>query len=220
MGAGMKRIFITATNTNIGKTYTTKLLLREFASRGLKVGVFKPIETGVLDEPQDAKELLLLVKELNHSLWSLDIDDIAPITYSLAASPFVASQNTPLDLKKIISKLEELESFCDIVIIEGAGGLFVPIDENTMMIDLIVSLRAHAVLVTHCSLGCINDTLLSKYALERRNIPHKVIFNCRDIDNDFSHVSEPYFKKIGFRILKTKENIDTICDVLYNTNNK
>ncbi|HEY9203496.1 MAG TPA: dethiobiotin synthase, partial [Sulfurimonas sp.] len=42
-----KRIFVTATNTNIGKTYTTKLLLREYASRGLKVGVIKPIETGV-----------------------------------------------------------------------------------------------------------------------------------------------------------------------------
>lgn len=54
-----KRIFVTATNTNIGKTYTTKLLLKEFASKGLSVGVIKPIETGVVDGyAEDAEELL------------------------------------------------------------------------------------------------------------------------------------------------------------------
>jgi len=96
-----KRIFVTATNTDIGKTYTTKLLLKEFASRGILVGVLKPIETGVIDGiAKDGEALLECVKQLNPKLWSLDIDDIVPITYELAAAPFVASNNTPLDLKK------------------------------------------------------------------------------------------------------------------------
>jgi len=211
-----KRIFVTATNTNIGKTYTTKLLLKEFASRGLKVGVIKPIETGVVDYPLDGEELLECVKELNPKLWSLEVEDIVPITYELAASPFVASNNTALDLKKIISKIEELEASCDIIIIEGAGGLYVPIDENNMMIDLIAKLEAVTLLVTHCSLGCINDTLLSKEVLEQRNIPHVTAFNCREDDTSFSQISEPYFSRTGFEVLKVGDDIEKICDVLYN----
>jgi len=212
-----KRIFVTATNTDIGKTYTTKLLLKEFASRGILVGVLKPIETGVIDGiAKDGEALLERVKQLNPKLWSLDIDDIVPITYELAAAPFVASNNTPLDLKKILLKLEELEASCDLVIIEGAGGLYVPIDDNYKMIDLITALNAVALLVTHCSLGCINDTLLSQKALRERKIPHAVAFNCKSEDESFLTLSEPYFKQTGFEVLKVDENIDTLCDVLYN----
>ncbi|MBU0721298.1 dethiobiotin synthase [bacterium] len=210
------RIFVTATNTDIGKTYTTKLLLKEFASRGLLVGVVKPIETGVGEYAHDGEELLECVKQLNHKLWSLDIEDIVPITYPLAAAPFVASHNTQLDLKKIQMKISEMEALCDVVIIEGAGGLYVPIDEDTMMIDLIPSLNAVALLVTHCSLGCINDTLLSQKALQERNIPHAVAFNCRDNDESFATVSEPYFLKTNQKVLKVGSDIDIICDVLYN----
>ena len=212
-----KRIFVTATNTNIGKTYTTKLLLREYASRGLKVGVIKPIETGVVNGyAEDAEELLEVVKELNTKLWHLEAEDIAPIIYEIAAAPFVASNNTSLDLKKILTKIEELEAFCDVIVIEGAGGLYVPIDEKYMMIDLISLLNAKALLVTHCSLGCINDTLLSKKALQERKIEHIVAFNCKEGDENFSEISEPYFLKTDFRVLKLSRDIDIICDVLYN----
>lgn len=212
-----KRIFVTATNTDIGKTYTTKLLLKEFAARGLLVGVVKPIETGVVDGiAPDGEELLECVKQLNPRLWSLDVEDIALITYELPAAPFVSSDNTPLDLKKIERTIKDMEGSCDVIIIEGAGGLYVPVDENNMMIDMISKLNAVALLVTHCSLGCINDTLLSKKALEDRNIPHAVAFNCRAEDESFKVVSEPYFIKTNQKVLKVDGDIDTICDVLYN----
>ncbi len=212
-----KRIFVTATNTNIGKTYTTKLLLKEFASRGLRVGVLKPIETGVKDGyAPDAEELLELIKELNPKLWHLEAEDIAPFVYEMAAAPFVASNNRALDLRTIKRKIEELEAFCDIVIIEGAGGLYVPIDDKHMMIDLISLLDASVLLVTHCSLGCINDTLLSKKALEDKKISYVVAFNCKDDDGSFSQISQPYFLKTGFRVLKVSDDIEKICDVLYN----
>lgn len=212
-----KRIFVTATNTNIGKTYTTKLLLKEFASRGLLVGVIKPVETGVVNDfASDGEELLECVKQLNHKLWSMEVEDIVPITYELPAAPFVASNNTPFDLKKVLLKIEEMEASCDIVIIEGAGGLFVPLDANLMMIDLITRFEAVALLVTHCALGCINDTLLSKKVLEDRNIPHAVAFNCRENYESFQVVSEPYFLKTNQKVLKVDDDIVKICDVLYN----
>ena len=211
-----KRIFITATNTDIGKTYTTKLLLKELASRNIRVGVIKLIETGVVESAPDGDELLACVKELNSEFEDITIEDIVPITYELPAAPFVSSANTPLDFKKLDKAVEKLEKLCNILIIEGAGGLYVPIDDKTMMIDLITHFKATALLVTHCSLGCINDTLLSKKTLSDRNIPHAIAFNCRENDTDFSTVSEPYFLQVGFEVLKVNENIDSICDVLYN----
>ncbi len=212
-----KRIFITATNTDIGKTYTTKLLLQEFASRGLRVGVIKPIETGVIDGyAQDGSELLACIKKLNSEFENVSLSDIVPITYELPASPFVSSNNTKLDLQLLDKTVARLEKLCDVLIIEGAGGLYVPIDEDMMMVDLIKHFEASALLVTHCSLGCVNDTLLSKKLLEDKDIEHKVVFNCREDDMSFSTVSEPYFLKTGFEVLKVSQNIDTICDVLYN----
>ena len=212
-----KRIFITATNTDIGKTYTTKLLLKEFASRGLQVGVIKPIETGVQDGIYpDGDDLLACVQKLNAKFANITVEDIVPISYSLPAAPFVSSNNTPLDIQHINDAIEKLEKLCDVLLIEGAGGLYVPIDEKMMMIDLVESLQATTLLVTHCALGCINDTLLSAKALLEKKIPHTIAFNCKSTDTSFSTVSEPYFKDIGFEILKVNENIDTLCDVLYN----
>lgn len=210
----MKRIFVTATNTNIGKTYTTKLLLGELASRGIRVGAIKPIETGVVDVALDADEILTCLKRLNYEFEYINLDDIAPITYKLPAAPFVASGNAPLDLKLLDAAVEKLEKLCDLLIIEGAGGLYTPIDENFMMIDLISHFNASALLVTHCSLGCINDTLLSKKALDDRKIEYAIAFNCRENDTDFSITSEDYFLKSGFNVLRVDENIKEICDIL------
>ncbi|HIP54499.1 MAG TPA: dethiobiotin synthase [Sulfurimonas autotrophica] len=212
-----KRIFITATNTDIGKTYTTKLLLKSFAARGLRVGVMKPIETGVIDGfYPDGSELLSLVQALNPEFLGLHVEDIVPISYELPAAPFVASNNKPLDLDILQTKIEKLEKLCDVLIIEGAGGLYVPLDEEYMIIDLIKIFNATALLVTHCSLGCINDTLLSKKALEDKNIPHIVAFNCKNEVKSFLQVSKPYFDKSGFAVFKVDDDIDTLSQLLYN----
>ncbi len=212
-----KRIFITATNTDIGKTYTTKRLLRSFAQRGLRVGVMKPVETGVVDGfYPDGSELLKLVQELNPEFEGLSVEDIVPISYELPAAPSVASNNAKLDMNALHVTVEKLEKLCDVLIIEGAGGLYVPVDEEYMIIDLIKEFDANALLVTHCSLGCINDTLLSKKALKDKDIPHVVGFNCRQNDESFLHVSKPYFDKSGFEVLKVEDDIDTLSQLLYN----
>ncbi|MEN4046880.1 dethiobiotin synthase [Sulfurimonas sp. NWX367] len=212
-----KRIFVTATNTDIGKTYTTKLLLESFASRGLRVGVMKPIETGVVDGfYPDGSELLTLVQKLNPEFLGLHVEDIVPVSYELPAAPFVASGGKALDKSRLHVTVQKLEKLCDVLIIEGAGGLYVPVDEKYMIIDLIAEFEAPALLVTHCSLGCINDTLLSKKALEDKNIAHVVGFNCRNQEAGFDKISRPYFDKSGFGVLKIQEDIDTISQLLYN----
>ena len=212
-----KRIFVTATNTDVGKTYTTKLLIKEFSSCGLSVGVIKPIETGVVDGyAPDGEILLKTIKKYNVNFKDIELKDIVPITYELPSAPFIASSKTPLDLKKLDDSMMKLEKLCDVLIIEGAGGLYVPIDENYMMIDLIEYFKASTLLVTHCSLGCINDTILSKRALDERGIKNMVAFNCRDEDKSFSKISEPYFLDTDKKVMIVNRDIDTICNLLYN----
>jgi len=189
-----KRIFITATNTDIGKTYVTANLLKHYASRGFKVAAIKPIETGVEENPLDGTALLTLMQSLNPATSSLTTTDIVPIQYALPAAPYCANNAEPVDLSAIDSAIEKIEPLCDILIIEGAGGLYVPIDKETMMIDLIPRFRAKALLVSHCRLGCINDTLLSVKAMQLHGLDFVWTLNCRSDDRSFHQVSEPYFK--------------------------
>ena len=213
----IKRIFVTATNTNIGKTYTTIKLLEYYAAQGIRVGAMKIVETGVVDGVYPDGDLLLAkLQELNAAFVGFSVEDIVPVSYELAAAPYVASQGQALDFDRVNSAMEKIEANCDLLIIEGAGGLFVPVDANFMMIDLIPFFQARALLVTHCSLGCINDSLLSLKALQNRNIDAMMAFNCRDEDSDFAITSEPFFTYNDIEVLKIQEDIDTICDVLYN----
>ena len=212
-----KRVFVTATNTNIGKTYTTLKLLGEYASRGIRVGAIKLVETGVVDGVYPDGDLILeKLKSLNPELAAFSIEDVVPISYELPAAPYIASQGKALDFEILNRAIEKMEAHCDILILEGAGGLFVPVDGNFMMIDLISFFQAIGLLITHCSLGCINDTLLSLQALQSRNIDAVMAFNCREEDSDFSEISEPFFLHNDIEVLKVSEDIDTLCDVLYN----
>lgn len=212
-----KRIFITATNTNIGKTFSSLVLLEAFSRLGLRVGVYKPIETGVLDYPLDGKTLYEKALSLNPDLHSLSLDDIVTLQLSLPAAPFVANQANAINLAQFDRALEKIETLCDIVIIEGAGGLMVPIDAQTMMIDLPKRFHAMTLLITHCTLGCINDTLLSLQALEKKSLPFLWAFNCKPEDSEFAITSLPYFEHAFETIYKISEDSDRLAKVLLDT---
>lgn len=190
-----KRIFITATNTDIGKTYASTLLLKEYASQGLKVGVFKPIETGVETEPLDGTKLFDLAKGLNPALSSLSIHDIVPYQFSLPAAPYVAKGETEIDLSFLEAKLQEIEKHCDIVLIEGAGGLMVPVEKDLFMVDFISFFKAVPLLVCPSRLGSINDTLLSRHLLESRNISYVWAINLYADADSFDEVTAPFYQK-------------------------
>ena len=106
--------------------------------------------------------------------------------------------------------MEKIEKLCDIVIIEGAGGLMVPLDKNLMMHDLATHFKATALLVTHCCLGCINDTLLSLEMLKQLKIPYLWTFNCRQNDESFKQTSLPYFKD-NFEFLRLLIKLSMLC---------
>ncbi|HHD72523.1 MAG TPA: dethiobiotin synthase, partial [Epsilonproteobacteria bacterium] len=157
----MQTLFVTATGTDVGKTYTTLQLIQAFSRRKLRIGICKPIETGVVDTPVDATVLLKTCQSVNPAFESLTPTDITAYTFSLPAAPFCADTQQIIRIGTILEKIDELAQSCDLLIVEGAGGLMVPITRDFMMIDLAKKLNAKILLVTPSRLGCINETLLS-----------------------------------------------------------
>lgn len=209
-----KRIFITATNTDIGKTFVTVRLLEQYASMGYRVGVIKPIETGVAEAPLDGTKLHTLMRSLNPAAADLSVDDVVPLQFALPAAPYCANDARAVDLSIVDAAIDRIEAVCDILIIEGAGGLYVPIDKETMMIDLIGRYSAKALLVSHCRLGCINDTILSIKAMQERALDFDWTLNCHQSDQDFHQVSEPYFRDNFPEFTIFERDIAKIADTL------
>lgn len=211
-----KRIFITATNTNVGKTYMTLQLMRHYADKGFRVCAYKPIETGVIDQPVDAQALYGLMQTVNPHAASLHVSDIVTFTFPLPAAPYVANQGRPIERARLLEAIARLEAHCDILLIEGAGGVLVPVDEAGMMVDLITLFEAKALLVTHASLGCINDTLLSLEALQNRKIAHEWIVNLHEGDHDFDRISAPYFNTRFQGYFRTDRGLEALAKALIN----
>ena len=192
----MQSLFITATGTNVGKTYTTLQLIEIFASKGLSVGVFKPIETGVQSTAPDASLLLKACQKVNENFKDLTTDDITTYTFPLPAAPFCADIERSIDIQKIIEQHEELSKLCDILLVEGAGGLMEPITKEYMMINLIKELDLKTLLVTPSRLGCINDTVLSILALKTFDIEFDWCVNIYDDRESFEEVTQPYYDEV------------------------
>ncbi|MEA3512126.1 MAG: dethiobiotin synthase [Campylobacterota bacterium] len=197
--------FITATNTDVGKSYASEVFLKKLSNDKIKVGYFKPIETGVIDTPADGSKLLNIAKELNPN-FKVDLDNVVPYKFPLAAAPFIAKENTNIDIEYILKKATYLLKFCDTLIVEGAGGLMVPIDIDFFMIDLIKifqkKFNAKVILISPSNLGSINDTLLSQNTLKQKDIKYEWYINLFKDKDSFNSVTLPfykeYFDKISF----------------------
>ncbi|MCF6201750.1 MAG: dethiobiotin synthase [Hydrogenimonas sp.] len=187
------KIFVTATNTGIGKTHTTLLLMETAKKRGLLPAAFKPIETGVEDTPLDGTKLLKCTKKLNPNSTDLTLEDIVPIRYPLPAAPYVAKGKESISVDYLKDKMNEVEKVCDILFIEGAGGVLVPIEDNLFMADLPKIFDAKTLLVSPSRLGSINDTLLSIEALRNKEVEPVVAVNLFEEADTFEKITRPYY---------------------------
>lgn len=210
-----KPIFITATNTNVGKTYTTVKLIEALSKRGLRVGVMKPIETGVQGNPTDATLLFETAKHFHPELSSLKLKDIVPYQFELPAAPYVAKGRKRVSAELLESAYAKIEALCDIVLIEGAGGLLVPIEDDLYMYDFIRLFGARTLLVGHDALGCINDILLNLHLLDALGVDdYEWCVNFRDNKEMFQKTTQPFFQKLFGRVLSVQDDIETIIDSL------
>lgn len=192
----MQPLFVSATGTNVGKTYTTLQLISTFAENHIRVGVYKPVETGVIDIPMDAAVLLEACQKVNPAFQLLTPYDITAYTFPLPAAPFCADSRQSIEIDIIIEKYHKLSKLCDLLIIEGAGGLMVPITSDYLMIDLARDLGAKTLLVTASKLGCINETLLSLEALSSRKMDFDWCVNLYEDKESFPKVTQPFYDAV------------------------
>lgn len=178
------KIFITGIDTDAGKTYATAFLANLLQERGKSVITQKFIQTGCTDTSEDIEAHRRL---LGTGPMPEDAEGItAPIifTYPASAQLAAAIDGRQIDLSLIERSTDILAGRYDCVLIEGAGGLMVPITDDYFSIDYIASHNLPTVLVTNGRLGSINHTILSLEAIAARNIPLAGVIYNRFYDKD------------------------------------
>ena len=201
-----KGIFITGTGTGIGKTVVTACILAALKNRAINVGVMKPIETGVDPEcnsiaNSDAKFL----HQVSQS--GISHDEVCQYRFKTAASPMqaaLADDVEPVDEKTIIEAYTQLASKNDRVLVEGIGGLLVPIRENYLVINLIVDLQLPIIVVSPLKLGAINHTLMtlemaSQYGVNVKGLIYNPVDTSFAADKSQEKIIEQFsgFKSLG-----------------------
>ncbi len=160
-------IFISGTDTGVGKTVITAALAWSLKQAGKRVAVMKPVQTGTELPGLTDIEFVEKVLGTNHPL-----DDVCPYRFPKPLAPLVASglSGETIDIERIRGAYNKLRSAHDVVIVEGAGGLLVPILENYLMSDLASDLGLSLLLVTRPGLGTLNHTLLSIESARARGL--------------------------------------------------
>lgn len=158
MGSG---IFITGTDTGVGKTVVAAGLALALRARGMKIGVMKPVATGCYGSDQQ------LIPQDAVYLFEAGENEYAPLTspcrYRNPLAPHVAAvlEKKEVDLKHIRRAYQELQKYYDYLIVEGIGGLLVPIAKDYFVANLIREFRLPVLIVARGGLGTINHTLLT-----------------------------------------------------------
>ena len=202
--------FVSGIDTNIGKSYATAYLARVWREKGINVITQKFIQTG---NPAGYSEDIELHRRLM-GLEYLPEDEqgwTKPEIFSYPASPDLASRidNRAVDIDKINHATSVLSERFDAVLVEGAGGLMVPLTPDCLTIDYIQHSGYPLVFVTSGRLGSVNHTLLSFEAIERRGISlHTVMYNLypegedkiiqEDTENYIRHYMEKHFPEAEF----------------------
>ena len=173
-----KAFFISGIDTDAGKTYCTAWFAKKLMDEGHTVITQKFIQTGCTDMSED----IVRHRELTGSeLLPEDLDGTtAPLIYTHPCSPQLAARidHRDIPLEVIDNSTEKLLERYNCVLIEGAGGLMVPVTDTFFTIDYVASRRLPLVLVVHGGLGSINHTILSFEAIARRGISlHTVLYN-------------------------------------------
>ena len=160
--------FITGTDTGVGKTLISCALLHGFAAQGKRVVGMKPVAAGCADggQHEDVRQLRAASNMLaSHG-------QINPYCFAQAAAPHLVARfvGISINFERIVKSYSELSMQADVVIVEGAGGLLVPLNDNQDSADLVMQMDLPIILVAGIRLGCLNHALLTVEAITARGL--------------------------------------------------
>lgn len=165
-----KGYFVTGTDTNVGKTWSTLALMGCLQQQGLTVVGMKPVAAGCEWRDGGWKNTDAVLLQQQGSL-VVDYSQINPYAFEQAVSPHVACAGQAVDLGLIRQICTRLQSNADQVVVEGAGGWFSPLDEGLTNADLAAELGLPIILVVGVRLGCINHAMLTWRAIQQSGLP-------------------------------------------------
>lgn len=153
----LQGVFVTGTDTGIGKTFVAAALARALTQRGMNVGVMKPVETGVEYEPQDALNLRAAARSKDA------LDEVCPQQFAAPAAPTVAAANEggSVEVTEIFDAFHILRRRHDFMIVEGSGGIATPLCGQYTMASLAADLNLPTIIVVGPGLGAINHSVLT-----------------------------------------------------------
>lgn len=165
----MSGIFISGTDTGVGKTLIAAALLRRLVAEGARAVGMKPVAAGISPGATFNADVGLLIAAGNVEA---ALADVNPYSFTPAIAPHLAAARSgvAIDLAQIAAAYARLRANADVVIVEGAGGVLVPLSANTNMLDVAARLQLRVLLVVGIRLGCLNHALLSAQSVSARGI--------------------------------------------------
>ena len=185
----MNSLFITGTDTDVGKTYVTAGLAVTFRKMGIDVGVMKPFAAGTEQKKgfkSEDVEILSNAAQVNDPEILLN-----PQFFPISASPYTALNNLKIkpNIELILSRFKQLSKLHSIILVEGMGGIMTPILQDYFVTNLIKDMKLPALIVTRTKIGTINHTIMTCKMCEKYKIPIKgIVIN--NFDNDGYNAKE------------------------------
>ncbi len=163
----MRGVFVTGTDTGVGKTRVAEALLAGLAQEGLRAAAMKPVASGCQGPRTQDNDAVRLAAAAGVRVAD---QDLCPYAFAPAIAPHLAARQVgvDIDLEVIAGAWQRLAAAADVVVVEAAGGVAVPLSDRTDMLDIAVRLRLPVLLVVGIRLGCLNHALLSALAIRAR----------------------------------------------------
>jgi len=196
-------IFVTGTDTGVGKTVVACALARALKARDIDVGVMKPVETGCGEKlfPADAMALKEAAGVVD------DISEICPFRYKapLAPSSCADIEGRPVDVERIMATYRTLAGRHQFMIVEGAGGILAPITPQQAIADLVKKMNLPLLIVARTSLGTINHTLLTVSCAKQAGIEMMGI-----VMNPVDHSGWTQTEEWGLREIESRAGVPVL----------
>ncbi|MHB1213685.1 MAG: dethiobiotin synthase [Thiobacillus sp.] len=162
-------VFVTGTDTGVGKTRVAVALIHALRAQGLRVAAMKPVSAG--NAPGELNEDVAALLQAANA--TADLGDVNPYAFAPAIAPHLAAHQAgvQIELDTIVAAYSRLAAAADVVVVEGAGGWRVPLNAHADMADLAQRLGLPVVLVVGLRLGCLNHALLTAESIARRQLP-------------------------------------------------
>jgi len=185
LGKTMTAVFITSTGTGIGKTFVTAGLVRYFKDNARSVEAYKPVISGFDPSAPEGSDTAVILSALGRGLTVEEIDRISPWRFAAPLSPNMAAskEGREIDFQALVTYSRKCAASADIALIEGVGGIMVPLDDHHTVLDWMLEIRLPTLLVVGSYLGTISHTLSALDVLERRGLEVRAIVVDETLDS-------------------------------------